>query len=94
MNNTDEYTIYDSIIDDLPEIIEHHIVNHSEKKWARDDAHVNTCENRNRFLRTYLRKYRGVAKKYLHGYLDFLALILNEGIRWFNFIILSDYSPT
>lgn len=92
--NTDEYTIYEGIADSIPEIVEHHVVNHSKKEWARDDAHINTCENRNQFLRTYLRRYRGVAKRYLQGYLDFLALILNEGTHWFNLTIVSDYLPT
>ena len=92
--NTDEYTIYEGIMDSIPEIVEHHIVNHGKREWARGDTHVNTCENRNQFLRTYLRRFRGVTKRYLQGYLDFLALVLNEGTRWFNIIILSDYSPT
>jgi len=39
---------------------------------------VNGCENRNGFLRTFLRKHRGVSKTYLQGYLDFLSLLLNE----------------
>jgi len=92
--NTDKYTIYEGIADNLPEIVEHHIVNHGKGEWARDDTHVNTCENRNRFLKAYLKRYRGVAKRYLQGYLDFLALVLNESTRWFNIIILSDYSST
>ena len=50
--------------------------------------------NRNQFLKAYLRRYRGVAKKYLQGYLDLLALLLNEKTKWFNLVILSDYSPT
>ena len=40
-----------------------------------------------------VRWFRGVAKEYLQGYLDFLALVLNEGTRWFRLIIPSDYSP-
>jgi hypothetical protein len=92
--NTDEYTIYEGILDSVPEIVEHHIVNHSKREWARGDIHVNTCENRNQFLKTYLRRYRGVGKKYLQGYLDFIALVLSERTWWFNLIILSDYLPT
>ena len=49
-------------------------------------------ENRNQFLKAYLRRYRGVSKKYLQGYVDFLSLLLNEGSNWYN-IILSDNSP-
>ena len=41
--NTDEYTIYKGIADDIPEVVEHKVVNHDRKKWARDDTHVNTC---------------------------------------------------
>ena len=87
--NTDEYTIYEGIAEDMGEVLDHWVVNHSEKEWARGCAHVNGCENRNQFLKAYLRRYRGVSKKYLQGYLDFLALLLNEGDTWFD-IILSD----
>ena len=76
--NTDEYTIYESIADNVPEIVEHRVVNHSKGEWVRGGVHVNTCENRNQFLKAYLRRYRGVAKRYPQGYLDLLALLLNE----------------
>jgi len=46
-------------------------------------------ENRNGFLKSFLRRYRGVSKKYLQGYVDFLALLLNEGSNWLD-VILSD----
>ena len=59
-------------------------------EWARGEAHVNGCENRNGFLRTHLRKHRGVSKEYLQGYLDFLGLLLNEIGRWFA-LLISDY---
>ncbi|MGB9659772.1 MAG: IS1595 family transposase, partial [Nitrososphaerales archaeon] len=62
---------------------------HCKKEWAKGDIHVNGCENRNGFLRAYLRKYRGVSKNHLQGYLDFLSLILNERGKWF-VLILSD----
>jgi transposase len=91
--NTDEYTIYEGIADKIPEIQEHHIVTHSAYEWAHGDAHVNGCENRNGFIRSYLRRYRGVSKKYLQGYLDFLAFLLNEKDQWFE-LILSDNSQT
>jgi hypothetical protein len=39
--NTDEYTIYKGILDSVPEIVEHHIANHSKREWARGDIHVN-----------------------------------------------------
>lgn len=87
--NTDEYTIYEGIAEDIEEVLEHWVVNHGTGEWARGNAHVNGCENRNQFLKAYLRRYRGVSKKYLQGYVDFLALLLNEGYNWYD-IILSD----
>ena len=86
--NTDEYTIYEGIAE-IEEVKEHRVVNHGEKEWARGEAHVNGSENRNGFLRAYLRRYRGVSKKYLQGYLDFLSLMLNEKGGWF-VLLLSD----
>ena len=87
--NTDEYTIYEGIASEIEEVLDHWVVNHGTGEWARGDAHVNGCENRNQFLKAYLRRYRGVSKKYLQGYVDFLALLLNEGNNWFD-LILSD----
>jgi hypothetical protein len=40
-----------------------------------------------------LRKYRGVSKAYLQGYLDFLSLLLNERGGWLAFL-LSDHLRT
>lgn len=87
--NTDEYTIYEGIAEEIEEILEHWVVNHGNKEWARGSAHVNGCENRNGFPKSFLRRYRGVSKKYLQGYVDFLALLLNEGSNWLD-VILSD----
>jgi len=87
--NTDEYTIYEGIAEDIEEVLDHWVVNHGAREWARDSAHVNGCENRNQFLKAYLRRYRGVSKKNLQGYVDFLALLLNEGYSWYD-VILSD----
>jgi transposase-like protein len=89
--NTDEYTIYEGIVEKIPEVQEHHVVNHGNHEWARGDAHVNGCENRNGFLRCYLRKYRGVSKNYLQGYLDFLGLLLNERKGEFDFILSDNF---
>ncbi|WP_456394472.1 transposase [Thermococcus sp.] len=78
---TDEYSVYDPLKEELGDVVEtHERVNHSEKEFARGDVHVNTCENRHGFLRAYLMKYRGVSFRWLQGYLDFPALILNN--RW------------
>ena len=85
--NTDEYVIYEGIAE-VEGVKEHWVVNHKEKEWARGEAHGS--ENRNGFLRAYLRRYRGVAKKYLQGYLDFLSLILNERGEWFALLFSDD----
>ena len=82
---TDEYSIYDSLKEGLGSIIvSHERVNHSGREFARGEVHVNTCENRHSFLRAYLRKYRGVSFRWLQGYLDFLALVLNDWWGWFS----------
>jgi transposase-like protein len=52
----------------------HHTVCHGQKEWARDDdgdgireVHINTIEGRWTTARNFLRPFRGVHKKYLHG---------------------------
>jgi len=76
---TGEYSIYDSLKEGLGSIIiSHERVNHSGKKFARGEVHVNTCGNRHSFLRAYLRKYRSASVRWLQAYLDFLALVLNN----------------
>ena len=70
---TDEYTIYEGIAGDIEEILDHWVVNHSEKEWARDSVHIDGCENRNQFLKAYLRRYRGVSKRYLQGLSRFFS---------------------
>jgi hypothetical protein len=79
--NTNEYTIYRGIVKTIPEIQEHLIVTNSSYEWAHGDAHVNGCENKKGFIIGYLRRCRGVSKKNLQGYLDFLAFLLNEKDR-------------
>jgi hypothetical protein len=91
--NTDEYGIYRGIAKEIEKVKEHRVVNHRQGEWARGEAHVNGCENRNGFLRAFLRKYRGVSKTYLQGYLDFLSLLLNERGGWLAFL-LSDHLRT
>jgi transposase len=63
---TDEYDSYDSIER------AHTTVCHAAREWARDadgdgtrEAHTNTCEGMWAALRTYLRVFRGVHKRYL-----------------------------
>lgn len=53
----------------------HTTVCHAAHAWARDadgdgirEAHTNTCEGMWAALRTYLRVFRGVHKRYLSGY--------------------------
>lgn len=82
--NTDDYTIYKGITA-LDAVKEHHVVDHS-KTYAKGDVHVNTCENRHSFVRSWLPKFRGVSKWYLQGYLDFFGLTLNTD-QWFKKII-------
>jgi len=71
-------------------IVHREYVNHSKREFARGDVHVNTCENRHSFLRPYMAKYRGVSVKYLQGYLDYLALILNYKNTWFSLLLSTD----
>ena len=66
---TDDYQSYDS----LQRIRE--TVCHSAKEWARDDdgdgwyeTHTNSNEGLWTGLRNFLRPFRGVHKRYLHGY--------------------------
>jgi len=53
--NADDYSIYEGIVGEIEGIVDHWIVNHSEKEWARGSAHVNGCENRNQSLKAYLK---------------------------------------
>jgi hypothetical protein len=55
--NTDEYGIYRGIAKEIEKVKEHRVVSHRQGEWARGEAHVNGCENRNGFLRTFLRKH-------------------------------------
>jgi hypothetical protein len=91
--NTDEYGIDRGMAEEVEKVKEHRVVNHRQGEWARGEAHGNGCENRNGFLRAFLRKYRGVSKTYLQGYLDFLSLLLNERGGWLAFL-LSDHLRT
>ena len=33
--NTDEYSIYERIVSEIEDVLDHWVVNHSEKEWAR-----------------------------------------------------------
>jgi transposase-like protein len=69
---TDEWGAYHMLED---EGRPHATVNHSKREWARDDdgdgireVHSNTMEGVWTSLRNWLRPFRGVAKRYLQGY--------------------------
>jgi transposase len=62
----------------------HAAVRHSVREWARDDdgdgqreVHCNTCEGAGAALRTYLRGFRGVHKRYLHLYVATYEAMIN-----------------
>ena len=62
----------------------HATVRHGVHEWARDDdsdgrreVHCNTCEGAGAALRTYLRAFRGVHKRYLHLYVATYEAIVN-----------------
>jgi transposase-like protein len=66
---TDEYDSYNHL--ERP----HARVTHGHSEWARDDdgdgireVHTNTCEGMWAGLRTFLRSFRGVHKRFLSGY--------------------------
>jgi transposase len=57
---------------------------HGRHEWARDadgdglrEVHCNTCEGAGAALRTYLRAFRGVHKRYLHLYVAPYEAIVN-----------------
>jgi len=88
--NTDEYVINQGVAEEMEAVKEHRVVDHRPGEWANGGAPMDGCENRKGFLRTFLRKHRGVSKGDGQGYLDFLGLLLNERGRWFA-LLLSDH---
>jgi transposase len=62
----------------------HAAVSHGVHEWARDDngegrreVHCNTSEGAGAALRTYLRAFRGVHKRYLHLYVAAYEAMVN-----------------
>ena len=62
----------------------HSTVCHSMKEWARDDdgdgireVHTNTTEGMWAGVRTFLRPFRGVHKRYLSGYIAMCEFGIN-----------------
>lgn len=75
---TDEWSGYQRIVQ------QHLTVCHSTREWARDadgdgvrEVHCNTCEGAGAGLRTFLRLFRGVHKRYLADYVAVYETILN-----------------
>ena len=78
---TDEYDIYDRLVDWG---YEHHTVCHSKGEYARDEdgdgfceIHVNTIEGVWSLLRSGLRPHRGVSQENLPLYLAFFETVHN-----------------
>lgn len=64
---------------------EHKTVCHSAKEWARDDdgdgineVHINTIEGLWTDVRNFLRRFKGVSKYYLYGYIAWFEWIKNH----------------
>jgi transposase len=75
---SDEYRAYHGIEP------QHATVNHGQHEWARDDdgdgvreVHCNTCEGAGAALRTFLRPFRGVHKRYLAYYVSTYEALVN-----------------
>ncbi|HEX8090662.1 MAG TPA: transposase [Blastocatellia bacterium] len=84
---TDELPGYGPVEDELSVI--HYSVRHSKdefgnREWAKDvdgdgirEVHCNSCEGAGAGLRTYLRVFRGVHKKYLARYVALYQVMTN-----------------
>jgi transposase len=85
--NTDEWPGYARVETEIG--LRHATVKHGqagseEREWARDDdgdgvreVHCNGCEGAGAALRTYLRVFRGVHKKYLGRYVATFEAMTN-----------------
>jgi hypothetical protein len=62
----------------------------SHRGQKGEEPKVRFCVMKNlmgsRGMRAFLRKYRGVSKTYLQGYLNFLIFLLNERGGWLAFL--------
>ena len=67
-----------------------HLAINYDEHYVVGDAHTNSCENRHSFLRNWLRRFRGVSKHHLQGYLNFFSLTLNTD-NWFEKILETDF---
>jgi len=85
--NTDEWQGYAKVT--VTTGLQHATVKHGkagseQREWARDDdadgvreVHCNGCEGSGAALRTYLRVFRGVHKKYLDRYVATFEVMTN-----------------
>ena len=78
---TDDYTIYSNLKNHYL-VAKHEIINHSHRKYADGENHVNNAENRHSLLRPFLNIFRGVSKKNLNTYVKFFQFTFNNGINW------------
>ncbi|MBM4241415.1 MAG: transposase [Euryarchaeota archaeon] len=80
---TDDFTTYSNLkIHKL--VKKHQIINHSIRRYAEGDNHVNNAENRHSLLRPFLNMFRGVSKRNINTYIKFFQFICNNGIKWIN----------
>lgn len=73
--NTDDYAAYDSL---SSYGFSHESVNHSEKEYARGDAHVNNCEGVTNLYRIWESKFMGINKNNLQAYSKTIEFVLNS----------------
>jgi len=70
-------TLYNGL-EEHPQVIEHHTINHSQKQYAEGENHVNNCENRHSLIRPYLNIFRGVSKKKTKHICKILSIHLQQ----------------
>lgn len=70
---TDGARVYPVCADKLG--VSHEALNLSAGERVRDDLHIQTVNSRHERLKTFLRRYRGIATQYLDSYLKWFHLI-------------------
>ncbi len=75
------YIIYDRI-KYHPKVSNYSTVNHALKEYSNNKSHVNHCECFHSIIKPFLRKHRGVCRKYLHLYVGFYTFIYNYKLNW------------
>jgi transposase len=87
--------------------VKHGSAGTADREWARDDdgdgireVHCNSCEGAGTGVRTFLRSFRGVHKKYLADYMATYETMINaksigvEVVRRMCFIVAPSHSKT